>query len=174
MRALIQRLALFAAVGLSMVLLAPGAAAAGAARPAPAGQSTTVGGFVFERLPAGLGARSDFVYDYDDVDFTSAVWETGPDADGAYHVDLDVVVMHGARLSGARALHDWFIAYEERPPAEVHYVPVRVHGHRGWVCRDEVFWLVRPGLALAVELDRTRWTRTDVLKVARSAHEVQH
>ncbi|MCW2597565.1 MAG: hypothetical protein JWP39_3453 [Jatrophihabitans sp.] len=171
MRALMRRLGLLTVVVMSIVLLAPGVPdAAGAVG---AGPSATVGGFGFSRLPAGLGARSDFVYDYDDVDFTSAVWETGPDADGGYRVDLDITVMHGIRLSSPRALQDWFIAYEERPPAEARYVPVRIHGRRGWVSRDEVFWLVRPGVALAVRLDGARWTRSDVLRVARSGHELQ-
>ncbi|MCW2597896.1 MAG: hypothetical protein JWP39_3784, partial [Jatrophihabitans sp.] len=68
MRALMRRLGLLTVVVMSIVLLAPGVPDA-----AGAGPSATVGGFGFSRLPAGLGARSDFVYDYDDVDFTSAV-----------------------------------------------------------------------------------------------------
>jgi hypothetical protein len=77
--------------------------------------------------------------------------------------------MRGERLTDAHALHDWFIAYDERPPSEAHYVAVRVRGRPGWICRDQVFWLVRPGVAVSVLLDRTRWSRHDVLRIARSA-----
>jgi hypothetical protein len=119
-------------------------------------------------LPAGLGGSTDFVYGFDDVDFVSRVWESGSDEDG-WRVDLDAIVMRGDRLTNGKALHDWFIAYEERPPAAARYVPVRVHGRPGWMCRDQVFWLVRPGLAVSVQLDRTRWSRHEVARIARSA-----
>lgn len=160
MRALIRSIALVAVAAAALVL-APGAAAA-----AP----TRVDAVEFGWLPHGLGARSDFTYEYDDVAFVSAVWESR--SDDGYRVDLNADALRGDRLSAPRALHDWFIAYEDRPPAEARYRPVRISGHRGWACRDEAFWLVRPGFAISVHLDRARWTRRDVLRLARSARVV--
>ena len=132
----------------------------------PAEAAQTVGGAQLRYLPPGLGASTDFDYEYDDVRFLARVWESGSDSAG-WRVDLDVEVMRGRRLVSPRALHDWFIAYEERPADEVHYRPVRIRGHRGWVTRDEVFWLVRRGLAVAVTIDRTRWSRRALLRTAR-------
>jgi hypothetical protein len=77
--------------------------------------------------------------------------------------------MRSDRLTDGLALRDWFIPYEERPPAEARYVPVRVHGRPGWACRDQAFWLARPGLAVSVRLDRARWSRAEVMHIARSA-----
>jgi hypothetical protein len=125
-----------------------------------------LGGAVLRYLPPGLGTSTDFTYEFARVSFTSRVWESGSDAKG-WRVDLDVVVMYGARLSNPQRLHDWFIRYEQRPPAEAQYVPVRVHGRRGWACRDQVFWLVRPGAAVSVQLDRSRWSRQALFRTAR-------
>jgi hypothetical protein len=167
MTRLIRRL--LALVGTSGVVLAAvlGAGAA-LAPPAAAAAATTVDGVVLHHLPAGLGTSSDFAYSYDDVEFAARVWESGSDAT-AWRVDLAVDVLRGRRLDTPAALHDWFIAYEERPPAEVHYRPVRVRGHRGWLTRDEVFWLLRPGLAVAIRLDVPRWPEAELLRTARGA-----
>jgi hypothetical protein len=132
----------------------------------PAGAVTRLDGVQLRHLPAGLGRSSDFTYHYQRVDFVARVWESGSDSKG-WRVDLDVQVMRGRRLRSPRALHDWFIAYEQRPANEVHYRPVRIRGHRGWITRDEVFWLVRPKLAVAITIDRTRWSRRALLRTAR-------
>lgn len=151
-------------IGLLVVVLAclglPAGAAAAASTPAPLGDA------VIHYLPPGLGVSTDFEYRFARVSFTSRVWESGSNAAG-WRVDLDLLIMHGARLTTARRLHDWFIRYEQRPPAEARYVPVRMHGHRGWACRDQVFWLERPGVAVSVRLDRTRWSRAALFRTAR-------
>jgi len=153
------RLLLAVSVGVAAVLVAPSGVAAAA---------PVVGGVELRYLPPGLGGSTDFEYEYDDVAFVSRVWESGSDAAG-WRVDLDVDVMRGAGLTSGQVLHDWFVAYEERPPGEAEYHRVRVHGHPGWMSRDEVFWLVRPGLALAVKLDRTRWLARHLVRTARGA-----
>jgi hypothetical protein len=136
---------------------------------APAAASVSqppLGSAVMHYLPPGLGTSTDFRYHFARVSFASRVWESGSDADG-WRVDLDIIVMTGRRLSTPRALHDWFIRYEQRPPAEAQYVPVRMHGRRGWACRDQVFWLERPGVALSVRIDRARWSRRALFRTAR-------
>jgi hypothetical protein len=160
---------LVVAMPVALSVLAPaGAASAGppaGRRVAPAA-ATVIDGMSVRHLPDGLGSASDFVYDYDDVDFVARVWESQPSS-GGWRVDLDIDVMRGARLRSGRALHDWFIAYEERDPTPS-YRPVRVHGHPGWLCPDQIFWLVRPGVAVSVQLDTTRWSRHELMRIARS------
>jgi hypothetical protein len=151
--------ALGGALAASLLLAIPPAAAAVA--PAP-----TLGGAVLHYLPSGLGTSSDFEYHFARVSFDSRVWESGSDARG-WRVDLDIVVMHGRRLSTPRALHEWFIRYEQRPPAEARYRPVRVHGRRGWAAHDQVFWLIRPGAAVSVRIDRNRWSRRALFRTVR-------
>lgn len=145
----------------------PTAVLRAAAAPAAA---TVLDGIAFGYLPTGLGRASDFAYDFEGVDFVSRVWESGSDEAG-WQVDLDIAVLRGRRLSSARALHDWFIRYQDRPAAEAQYVPARVNGHPGWLCRDQLFWLLRPGLAVSVQLDRNRWTRGEVVRIADAAHQ---
>lgn len=152
-----------AATGRADATVSGASASADARGRAPA---TVVDSVAFAHLPAGLGTSSDFTYDYDDVDFVARVWESQT-GDG-WRVDADIDVMRGARLTTPQALHDWFIAYEERDPAPV-YRPVRVHGCRGWLSDDQLFWLVRPGVAVSVQLDGSRWSRHDVVRTARSA-----
>lgn len=161
---------LLLAVFVVLTALVPSASAAAALRlpPRPA-PGFELDGMSFGYLPAGLGATSDFAYHFQRVDFVARVWESH-DADG-FHVDLDVDVMRGKRLTSGSALHDWFISYDQRPPAEAHYVPVRVHGHPAWRCQDQVLWLVRPGLAVSVQLDARRWSRAELMRLARSAQD---
>ena len=120
----------------------------------------------FRYLPAGLGRPSDFRYDYDRVDFVARVWESR--IPQGWRVDLDLVVMRGARLCSPRALHNWFVRYDVRDPEPV-YRRVRLHGHQGWLAKDEVFWLIRPGLAVSATVDGRRWTRHEVRRIAQRA-----
>ena len=127
-------------------------------------------GLAFGYLPPRLGTPSDFAYHFQRVDFVARVWESRiPEG---WTVDLDVDVMRGRRLTSGKALHDWFISYDQRPPAEAHYVPTRVNGHPGWRCEDQVFWLVRPGLAVSVQLNKDRWSRHQLIRTALSAREL--
>lgn len=122
----------------------------------------------FSWLPTGLGELSSFDYSYDDVSFTSAVWESQtPDG---WRVDLHLTVMSGDRLSDGKALHDWFIDYQQRPPEDVDYRTVTALGQPGWMTRDQLFYLVRPGLAVSITVDPARWSTADLWAVARHAH----
>jgi hypothetical protein len=144
------------AVGVVPLLVGvPAAAAAG---------FPSLDGMALRYLPPGLGASTDFAYEYDEVAFAARVWESGSDADG-WRVDLDVQTMRGDRLNSRAALHDWFLEFEERGPAR--YRAVLIRGHNGWMSDDEVFWLVRPGLAVSVLIDGTRWTQRELLRIAR-------
>jgi hypothetical protein len=150
-----------------LLLLATTTMLAGPAAAASCQPAALIDHIAFGYLPSGLGTSSDFSYHYRRVDFTARVWESR--VEDGWQVDLDIDVMRGARLTSGRALHDWFIAYEERDPTP-RYERVRVHGHPGWLSRDQVFWLVRPGLAVSAQLDSRRWSRHDVLHIGRAAH----
>lgn len=128
-----------------------------------------VDGVGFRHLPAGLGTSSDFTYRYQRVDFVARVWES--QIPEGWRVDLDIDVLHGDRLTTPAALRRWFVAYEARDPAPT-YRAVRVHGARGWLASDQLFWLVRPGFAVSVQLDGSRWSTAEVLHTARSAYVV--
>jgi hypothetical protein len=139
------------------------ASPAAACPPSPA---AVIDHVAFGYLPPGLGTSSDFAYHFERVDFVARVWESRiPEG---WRVDLDLVVMRGARLSTPRALHAWFIRYDERDPEPV-YRAVRVRGHQGWLADDQVFWLIRPGLAVSATVDGTRWTRHEVRHIAQKA-----
>lgn len=150
-----------------MVVVARTASADASPTPPPA---TVVAGIAFGHLPAGLGTSSDFAYRYQGVQFAARVWESAAPT-GGWRVDLDVDVMRGARLTDGAALHDWFVAYEARPPAEARYLAVRVHGHPGWLSTGQVFWLQRRGFAVSVSLDRARWPVPAVVETGWSAYE---
>lgn len=137
--------------------------------PQAAGASTppSFAGAILHYLPAGLGTSSDFEYQFARVKFAARVWESGSDADG-WRVDLHIIVMHGARLRTPQAFHDWFIRYEQRPPEEAQYRPARIRHHRAWASRDQVFWLAHPGIAVSVQIDRSRWPRWQLFHTARS------
>jgi hypothetical protein len=149
------------AAALAAVVFGAAAPAGASVRRAPLGDA------VLHYLPRGLGTSTDFEYHFARVSFDSRVWESGSAVAG-WRVDLDIVVMHGAHMHTPQQLHDWFIRYEQRPPAEAQYRPVRVQHHCGWAARDQVFWLAHPGVAVSVRIDRSRWSRWELFHTARS------
>jgi hypothetical protein len=146
----------------ALLLLAAPQAAASAGPPSP-----PLGGATLHYLPSGLGTASDFDYRFARVSFAARVWESGSDAAG-WRVDLHIIVMHGPRLRTPQTFHDWFIRYQQRPPQEAQYRPARVRNHRAWAARDQVFWLAHPGVAVSVQIDRSRWSRCELFRTARS------
>src|SRR6185503_2198322 len=75
-----------------------------ATHPSTEQRAGTLDGFVIENLPDGLGMPSDFEYEWEDVSFHSRVWETGPDPEGAFKVDLTVKTLRGEKLTDLEAL----------------------------------------------------------------------
>lgn len=136
----------------------------GGAAPAVAAQAGTLDGLRIGHVPRGLGTASDFAYEYNDVTFVSRVWES-QNATG-WQVDLTVDVLRGDRLATPAALHDWLIDYQDRPAGEAQYRRTRVHGHAAWIGRDEIFWLLRPGVAVMIRLDTERWNHCELRQTA--------
>ncbi|MFB6723865.1 hypothetical protein ACFCV3_27040 [Kribbella sp. NPDC056345] len=152
------------------------AAAAGASAPYAASspsieqRARTVDGFVIEHLPGGIGTPSDFEYEWEDVVFHSRVWETGPDPEGAFKVDLTVKTLRGAKLTDLEALKAFLAEYEEKDPGAWQLRPVKIGPYDGLAADDEVFYFVSPGLAAEVSLDRTRFTEDDLINTATGFH----
>jgi len=127
-------------------------------------------GFVIENLPDGLGTPSDFEYEWEDVSFHSRVWETGPDPEGAYKVDLTMKTLRGEQLTDLEALRAFLIEYEEKDPNSWELRPVKVGEYDGLTAGDEVFYFVSPGVAAEVSIDHERFTEDDLLSTAGGFH----
>ncbi|MFD7156102.1 hypothetical protein ACFV9C_15955 [Kribbella sp. NPDC059898] len=125
----------------------------------------TLDGFVIENLPDGIGTPSDFEYEWSDVSFHSRVWETGPNAEGAFKVDLTVKTIRGEQLTDLETLKDFLVEYEEKDPGW-QLTPVKVGGYDGLFAGDEVFYFIEPGVAAEVTIDHERFTDEDVLDTA--------
>ncbi len=180
-RAVSRGLALAALVTSGSVALAlPATAEATEPRTAPAVSAARAGGecgpvrprhpqwldgFRLGRLPAGLGPLvTDFEYEWEEVRFTSRVWESGPDADGAYRVDLQVIVMRSPALTDPAALRTFLVDYLERDPVDWATEPFEHPDGPGFRDDDEVVWLAEPGTAVRVlageQVDRRELGRT--------------
>jgi hypothetical protein len=133
-------------------------------------RADTLDGFVIESLPDGLGTPSDFEYEWEDVRFHSRVWETGPDPEGAYKVDLTAKTLRGERLTDLEALKTFLIEYEEKDPDSWELRAVKVGEHDGLATGDEVFYFVSPGVAAEVSIDHERFTEEDLLNTATGFH----
>jgi hypothetical protein len=133
-------------------------------------RACTLDGFVIEHLPDGIGTPSDFEYEWEDVSFHSRVWETGPDPEGAFKVDLTVKTLRGDKLTDLEALKTFLIEYEEKDPDSWELTPVKVGGYDGLFTGDEVFYFVEPGVAAEVTIDHDRFTDEDVLDTAAGFH----
>ena len=125
---------------------------------------------MIDHLPDGLGTPTDFDYEWEDIVFHSRVWETGPDPEGAYKVDLTMKTLRGEKLSDLEALKAFLAEYEEEDPETWEPRPVKVGEFDGLVADDEVFYFVSPGLAGHVKLDRGRFSEQDLLDTATGFH----
>lgn len=99
---------------------------------------------VVTHVPAGVGTRvGGFAYEWEDVGFRSRVWGRGPDADGAFGVDLPVEVLRGDRLADVAATRAFLAEYHEQDPAG--RLPFDHDGRPGWARPDAVFRQAGPG-----------------------------
>jgi len=140
------------------------------APPSTEQRACTLDGFVIEQLPDGLGTPSDFEYEWEDVSFHSRVWETGPDPEGAFKVDLTIKTLRGEKLTDLEALKTFLIEYEEKDPDSWELTPVKVGGYDGLVAGNEVFYFIAPGVAAEVTIDHDRFTDEDLLDTAAGFH----
>ncbi|MFF0343868.1 hypothetical protein [Kribbella sp. NPDC004875] len=141
-----------------------------AAPPSTEQRADTLDGFVIENLPDGIGTPSDFEYEWEDVSFRSRVWETGPDDEGAFKVDLTLKTLRGEKLTDLEAVKDFLVEYEEKEPGSWQLTPVKVGGYDGLFAGDEVFYFIEPGVAAEVTIDHDRFTDEDVLDTAAGFH----
>ncbi|MFG1912622.1 hypothetical protein [Kribbella sp. NPDC048928] len=156
-----------AALGLSATAdAAPASPTYSAVSPSTEQKAGTLDGFVIENLPDGIGSPSDFEYEWEDVSFHSRVWETGPDPEGAFKVDLTVKTIRGDKITDLEALKDFLVEYEEKEPGSWQLTPVKVGGYDALFAGDEVFYFVEPGVAAEVTIDHERFTDEDVLDTA--------
>ncbi|HEY3559739.1 MAG TPA: hypothetical protein VGL05_19855 [Kribbella sp.] len=125
---------------------------------------------MIENLPDGIGSPSDFEYEWEDVSFHSRVWETGPNDEGAFKVDLTVKTIRGEKLTDLEAVKDFLVEYEEKEPGDWQLTPVKVGGYDGLFAGDEVFYFIEPGVAAEVTIDHERFTDEDVLDTAAGFH----
>ncbi len=125
-------------------------------------------GFVVGHVPRGLGSlRTDFSYEWEEVVFHSRVWETGPDAEGHYRVDLTVKTLRGGGLASLQAVREFLTAYYEHDPEQWPLQRVKVGRYDGYRAGDQVFWFVSPGVAAAVTLDLDRFSPSELTATAR-------
>lgn len=124
-------------------------------------------GFLITTIPQGVGDKqSTFSYEWEDVGFETAVWETGPDADDGYVVDLNVMVMRGSSLADPRSVRDFLTTYLERDPAEWKLTEYQHGSDSGFTGDAETFWSAGPGVAVVVKVDAERFGREELLAVA--------
>lgn len=108
-------------------------------------------GFLLRSVPSEAGPLvTDFEYEWEDVAFRSRVWESGPDADGGYQVDLQVQVLRAPTLTDPATLRSFLAEYLERPAGWVTESFDHPDGI-GFRDADELFWLAAPGLAVRVQ-----------------------
>jgi hypothetical protein len=130
----------------------------------------TLDGFVIEHLPDRIGTPTDFEYEWEDISFHSRVWETGPDPEGAYRVDLTVKTLRGEKLTDLETLKAFLAEYEEKDPETWDLRAVKVGEYDGLLADHEVFYFIAPGLAAEVSLDRERFSEQDLLSTAAGFH----
>jgi hypothetical protein len=133
-------------------------------------RACTLDGFRIEHLPDGIGTPTDFEYEWEDITFHSRVWETGPDPEGGYKVDLTVKTLRGEKLTDLEALKAFLAEYEEKDPESWELRAVKIGEYDGLAGDHEVFYFVSPGVAAEVSIDRGRFTDQDLFDTATGFH----
>lgn len=129
--------------------------------------------FAIDRLPAGVGEQvSDFSYEWEKVAFTSRVWESGPDDDGAYNVDASVKILRGDRLADLPALLDYLALYHERDAETWELAEFAHPDGTGYYGAGEAFWLVEPGVAVSVRVDTEQFSNPDLMLTVFGVHHL--
>lgn len=81
--------------------------------------------------------------------------ERGPDAEGAYAVDLTVKLLRGERLTDPAATRDFLAGYHEQDATA--WTPFDHHGEPGFRRPGAAFWWTGPGTAVEVSMDESRF-----------------
>jgi hypothetical protein len=122
-------------------------------------------GFTIGYVPAGIGTEvSDFASEWEDVAFSTRVWERQV-ADG-HRVDLRVHVLRGGGLGTLDELREFLAGYHERDPEHWRPTEFRVGDVTGLVAAGEAFRLVEPGVAIDVLADPELVPESELLAVA--------
>lgn len=138
----------------------------------PAEESTpVVDGFALTRLPAELGPRvSEQAYTWEEVDMRTKVWESRR-PEGGYRVDLNTHVLRGRELRTGGQLREFLTRYLERDSDTWELDQVTVSGRPGLVGDADIFWLVRPGVAVWISVRADGFDRADLTSTARGVRE---
>ncbi|WP_285758910.1 hypothetical protein [Nocardiopsis ansamitocini] len=130
--------------------------------------SGNLDGFTIGWVPAGVGTQvSDFSYEWEEVAFSSRVWERELDNGDGFQVDLTVAVLRGDRLVDQAALLAFLSEYHEQDPNTWDVAPFSHGDLLGGIAPDHAFWLVEPGLAVSVRLAPERFGADDLTATAR-------
>ncbi|MGA8113529.1 MAG: hypothetical protein WCA46_07710 [Actinocatenispora sp.] len=126
--------------------------------------SIPLDGFTISYLPDGVGTVSDFEYEWGEVKFHTKDWESR--IGEGWRVDLTVQTLRGDRLADTAALRAYLTEYQEKDPDTWHLTAFRNGSYHGFVSSDQAFWLVRPGLAASVKIDRDRFSHDELVDTA--------
>ncbi|SIO86231.1 hypothetical protein [Nocardiopsis sp. JB363] len=124
-----------------------------AAAPAAGPRGGPLDGFTVTHLPDPVGPQAsaaDFTYEWEDVAFTSRVWEQAKES-GGFQVVLQVLVLRGDELVDLAAVRAFLARYHERDPDDWELTDLtRDDGAPGLYGDTEAFWV--PGEGVAVEV----------------------
>jgi hypothetical protein len=126
-------------------------------------------GYAIGHLPDQIDDRteaSDFTYEWEDVTFTTRVWERTLEGGGA-QVVLQVLVMRGARLTDLTAVRAFLTEYHERSPDTWDLSAFDNNGVEGLRGETEAFWSPETGVAVEVRDTFGLLGQDDLLATAR-------
>ncbi|MBR8744585.1 hypothetical protein DSY14_23175 [Nocardiopsis sp. MG754419] len=100
-------------------------------------------GFTVTHLPDRVGTQTtpaDFTYEWEDVAFTSRVWEQAKEG-GGFQVVLQILVLRGDALTDLTAARAFLAHYHERDPDTWELADFdREDGDAGLYGDTEAFW----------------------------------
>ncbi|WP_460768971.1 hypothetical protein [Nocardiopsis nanhaiensis] len=140
-----------------------------AAAPAAGPRGGPLDGFTIGHLPAPVDEEtsvSDFPYEWEDVSFTSRMWEQAKEG-GGFQVVLQVLVLRGEKLTDLAAVRAFLAHYHENDPATWDLAEFDNNGTVGLYGESEAFWSAGERVAVEVRDPSGLLGKEEVLATAR-------
>ena len=123
-----------------------------AAAPAVGPRGGPLDGFTITHLPDQVGEQTtpaDFTYEWEDVSFTSRVWEQAKEG-GGFQVVLQVLVLRGDKLTDLTTVREFLTHYHERDASTWELGEFDQGTAPGLYGEAEAFWTPGPGVVVEV------------------------
>lgn len=125
-------------------------------------------GFSIGYVPVPTDATgTDFTYTWNDITFTTRVWEVPSGTGAGVQVLLQILVLRGSSLSDLASVRAFLGRYHQRSLGEWELTAFDQGDVSGLLGTTEAFWCPRPGVAVEVRSPNSALDTAKLIATAR-------